>query len=381
MTIWRLCFLSLILLSCRQNTKKGDSNDASLQLDETIEVEYAKGFEIKKIGSHYLLSITEPWPEADKTFRYLLKYKEQALNTDVEFDYKINIPIENIVVTSTTHIPSLDTLGVLNHLIGFPNTDYISTKNARELIDNGQIRDVGQNQSLNTELLIELNPEAVVTFAVKGQNKGVESIKKAGIPILYNADWVESHPLGKAEWIKFFGVLFDKTEVADDIFTGIKNEYEKAKTLAASLDQNPDVISGALWKDQWYLPAGESWQAKIINDAHANYLYANTEGTGSLSLSFESVLSTAQNAEFWVAPAQYISYQEMLEQQQHYSKFKAFQNKNIFSFSSVKGENGGVLYYEVAPNRPDLVLKDLINIFHPKILSHYENHFFKPIKQ
>jgi len=382
MNIWKLCFLSLILLSCRQNTKKVDLNGSEFQLDEDLKVEYAKGFEVKKIDSHYLLIIKEPWPDADKTYRYLLKHKEEEdFNTNIEYDYKINIPIERIVVTSTTHIPSLDTLGVLNHLVGFPNTAYISTKRARQLINKGKVRDLGQNQSLNTELLIELNPEVVVTFAVKGQNKGVERVKEAGVPVLYNADWVESHPLGKAEWIKFFGLLFDKTETADDIFKGIKHEYEKTKALASSLNKKPDVISGALWKDQWYLPAGESWQAQIIKDAHANYLYANTEGTGSLSLSFESVLNTAQNAEFWIAPAQYTSYGEMLEQQQHYRKFKAFQNKTIFSFSSVKGENGGVLYYELAPNRPDLVLKDLINIFHPKVLNHYENHFFKPIKQ
>lgn len=373
--------MSLVILSCRQNTKQSDLKDSKFQTDEDITVEYAKGFEVKKIDNHYLLTIKEPWPKADKSFKYLLKNSDQELKTQVEYDYKINTPIENIVVTSTTHIPSLDTLGVLNQLIGFPNTDYISTKNARQLIEKGLIRDVGQNQNLNTELLIELNPEAVVTFAVKGQNKGIESLEEAGIPILYNADWVESHPLGKAEWIKFFGLLFNKTDVANKIFEGIKHEYEKAKTLAASLDNKPDVISGALWKDQWYLPAGESWQAKIIKDAHASYLYENTEGTGSLSLSFESVLNDAQHAEFWVAPAQYTSYLEMLEQQQHYSKFKAFQNQNIFSFSSVKGENGGILYYEVAPNRPDLVLKDLINIFHPEALDDYKNHFFKPLEK
>jgi len=375
----RWLWIILILWSCGNSSNEKSKN---LQNPTTsiFKIEYAKGFEVEKVNEGYVIKVTEPWPKADKTYKYLLKPKDQELKTDIDYDYIIETPIDKVVVTSTTHIPSLDTLGVLNQLIGFPNTDYVSTKNARQLIDDGQIRDVGQNQNLNTELLIDLNPEAIVTFAVKGQNKGVESIKKAGIPVLYNADWVESHPLGKAEWIKFFGLLFDKTEQANSIFQGIKNEYEKAKILATKAEKKPEVISGALWKDQWYLPAGESWQAEIIKDANANYLYADKEGSGSLSLSFESVLSKAKNAEFWIAPAQYTSYKEMLEQQPHYAKFKAFQDQNIFSFSSFKGANGGVLYYELAPNRPDLVLKDIINIFHPEVLDDYTNHFFKPLE-
>jgi iron complex transport system substrate-binding protein len=380
MNIWKFCFLLLVVVSCAKNTEQNSDKKSDIEDAEDIKIEYASGFQIKKLNGYYLLKITEPWPKAEKSFTYLLQYNNNSPKIDIEFDYKIKIPIEKLVVTSTTHIPSLDTLGVLNKLIGFPNTNYISTKAARKLINDGKIKDVGQNESLNTELLLEMNPDAVVTFAVKGQNKGVESIKQAGIPVLYNADWVESNPLGKAEWIKFFGLLFDKTEEADRIFTGIKNEYENAKKLVANVASKPNVLSGALWKDNWYLPSGESWQAKILDDAHANYLYEDTKGSGSLSLSFESVLDKGQNADFWIAPAQYTSYVEMLEQQSHYNKFKSYQNKNIYSFSSVTGENGGVLYYELAPNRPDLVLKDLINIFHPDLLPDYKNHFFKPLE-
>lgn len=374
--LWIVC----LLVACGKSPEN-NTEDSQALTKSNFDIEYANGFEFTEVEGGFLLKVTEAWPKADKTFTYLLKRSDEKLKTTIQYDFKINIPIEKIVVTSTTHIPSLDTLDVLDHLVGFPNTNYISTSNARKRIDEGLVKDVGQNESLNTELLINLEPDAVVTFAIKGQNKSLDNIKKTGIPVLYNADWVESHPLGKAEWIKFFGLLFDKTEEANKIFEGIKNEYEKAKNSATQANKKPSVISGALWKDQWYLPAGDSWQAKIINDANANYVYSKSEGSSSLSLSFESVLNDAQNAEFWVAPAQYTSYQEMLEQQSHYNKFKAFQDKNIYSFSSVKGVNGGVLYYEVAPNRPDLVLKDLINIFHPEILDNYKNYFFKPLKK
>lgn len=367
-------------MSCNQNPENKTSGNSKSNTINDFNIEYANGFEVDIIEGGYILNITEAWPEAERSFTYLLQNTDQEPQTEMEYDYKIKIPIESIVVTSTTHIPSLDTLGVLDKLVGFPNTDYISSENARALVETEQIKDIGQNESLNTELLVQLNPDAVVTFAVKGQNKSVESLKQAGIPILYNADWVESDPLGKAEWIKFFGLLFGKVEKSQQIFEGIKTEYERVKVLAKNANEKPSVLSGALWKDQWYLPAGESWQAQLISDANANYLYADTEGTGSLSLSFESVFAEASSTEFWIAPGQYTSYSQMLEQQSHYGKFKAFQKQNIFTFASTLGENGGVLYYELAPNRPDLVLKDLISVFHPELLKDYKNKFFKPLE-
>ena len=377
MKLFPFWLFMLLILSCVNQPKKQNLN-AKKQSD-SFKVEYAKGFEVKTYKDYYILKITQAWPEAEQDFTYLLQKRGASIDTKISYDAKVEIPLKNIVVTSTTHIPSLENLEVLDRLIGFPNTDYISSAKARQLIDEDNIKNIGQNQSLNTELLIELQPEAVVSFAVKGQNKSLESVKKAGFPVLYNADWVEQHPLGKAEWIKFFGLLFDKVEQSQKIFNTIKTEYERAKKLASQTEIQPTVISGALWKDQWYLPAGESWQAQIIADANAEYLYADTQGTGSLSLAFESVLDKAQNADFWIAPAQYTSFQNMIEQQIHYQKFKAFRDKKVFTFASNKGETGGVLYYELAPNRPDWVLKDLIKIFHPELLSTYHSHFFKPL--
>lgn len=369
----------ILAWSCLNQPKEKTSTSQLSSNTSTITLDYAQGFKIQCFENYKLLTISEAWPNADKTFTYLLQTSDDKIFPKEEYDYKIKIPVERIVVTSTTHIPALEALGVLQHLVGFPNTDFISSDQARAMIDRGELKNVGQNQKLNTEIVLSLEPDVLVSFAVKGQNKTLESIKNANIPVLYNADWVESHPLGKAEWIKFFGLLFNKNQKAEKIFNEIKSNYENAKKLASKSTKMPSVISGALWKDQWYLPGGNSWQAKIIADANANYLYSETDSNGSLSFSLESVLENAQNAEHWVAPAQFTSYQNMLDQQSHYKKFKAFKDNNIYTFAKTKGKTGGVLYYELAPQRPDWVLKDLINIFHPKLLNDYENKFFKPL--
>ena len=150
--------------------------------------------------------------------------------------------------------------------------------------------------------------------------------------------------------------------------------------MAKSAKTIPKVLSGAMYKDVWYLPGGKSWAAQFIYDANAEYFWQETTETGSLSLGWESVLEKTAKADYWIAPAQFTSYKQMQEASPHYQQFDAFKNKKIYTFSSTLGQTGGVLYYELAPQRPDLVLKDLIHILHPELLKEYTPHFFKPLE-
>ena len=284
------------------------------------------------------------------------------------------------MVTSTTHIPSLELLGVENSLVGFPGTDYISSEKTRKRIETGDIRELGKNEGINTEVLLELNPDVVIGFGVDGVNKTFETIKKAGIPVIYNGDWVESSSLAKAEWIKFFGVLFNKEKEADSIFKSIERNYLEAKSQAKQASNRPTVFSGAMHKDVWYLPNGSSPEAEFLKDANVDYLWSDTTGNGSLALSFEAVLAKAKNAEIWLSPSYYTSFHQLKEASELYTNFEAFKTKNIYTFSRTTGSTGGVLYYELGTSRPDLILKDLIKICHPERLKDYSPYFFKKLK-
>jgi iron complex transport system substrate-binding protein len=133
-------------------------------------------------------------------------------------------------------------------------------------------------------------------------------------------------------------------------------------------------------RDIWYLPSSTSPEAQILNDANVNYLWKNSEGKGSLALSFESVYEKAKDADLWLSPSYYTSFDALKNANSHYTKFKAFQNQEVYSFSNTTGETGGVTYYELGTARPDLVLKDIIKICHPELLQDYETHFFKRLK-
>ncbi len=374
--MWTLIGICFLFTGCIDNSK-----DVSESIKaEASEILYAKGFRMENFETHTIITISDPWPESDLEFRYLLKRSDSLLAGEENFEGVLQIPIQSIVVTSTTHIPSLEMLGEETALIGFPNLDYISSEKTRALIDAGKIRELGKNEEMNTEVLIESKPDVVVTFAVEGKNKAVNTIQRAGIPVLYNADWTETHPLGKAEWIKFFGLLFGKERAADSIFSVIEKNYNEAKALADNAPNYPTALSGAMFKDVWYLPQGDSWAAQFIADAHGNYLWKDRKGTGSLSLNLESVLETGKDADFWIGPGQFTAYQQLQDAHSIYAEFKAFQDKKVYSFTNKKGATGGVIYYELAPNRPDLVLKDIIKILHPQLLPDYELYFFAPLE-
>jgi iron complex transport system substrate-binding protein len=369
----------ITVFSCKNN-KSNTPPISSNNLSKEIKVNYAEGFSITDFGSYKIIEVKNPWPESEQVFRYALVKDEDDFSSEENFDAVIKVPVNKLIVTSTTHIPSLEMLNEVDKLIGFPNLDFISSEKTRAQIKSGQITEIGNNESINVETVINLQPNVMIGFAVTGNNKTYTTLEKAGIPVVYNGDWTEESPLGKAEWIKFFGAFFDKTEEADQIFKTIENNYLEVKSLASNATKQPTVLSGAMWKDIWYLPQGSSWAANFIKDANANYLWSETLGAGSLALNIETVIEKAQNVDFWIGPGQYSSYQQMLDASKAYNQFNAFKNKQVYSFSSLKGETGGVIYYELAPNRPDLVLKDLVKIFHPELLPDWELYFFRALE-
>lgn len=370
-----LLFLILVLFGNCKNPK----NKAASTVNNN-EIQYAEGFSIVSYDDFSILKVKNTYPESKKVYTYVLHKKNKVIPDSLKQFTPIQIPIQKIIVSSTTHIPSLEMLGVEGKLIAFPSTQYISSEKTRTLIDNGKIREIGSNQELNTEVILDLNPDVIVGYNVDSESKIYKNLEKSGQKVIFNSDWTEKTPLGKAEWIKFFGILFDKKEQANSLFETIEKEYLATLTLVQKANSRPSILAGSIYQDQWVLPQGNSWAALFLKEANGNYLWKDTKGTGSLSLSFESVLDKAKDADFWIGPGQFTSLKEILNENSNYSFFKAVKNKKVYSFSTKKGKTGGVIYYELAPNRPDLVLKDLVKILHPELLSDYEFSFFEQLQ-
>ena len=362
----------LFNFSCKKKVINVDKN-----IQPISAIKYAKGFDIINDNGVKKLIIKAAYQNSDEVFEY--KVHKNATSKGKHLN--INIPIKKLVVTSTTHIPMVELLNEEKSIIGFPYSKYISSQKTRALIDKGNIKEIGKESSLNTEILLDLQPELVVGYSVSSADKSLSTIQKAGINVIYNGDWLEETPLGRAEWIKFFGILFDKEKKADSIFNVIEANYLNAKKIALKAPKRPSILSGAIMsKDIWNLPAGESFVAQFLKDANLNYLWKDSKGKGSLSLSFESVFDKAKNANFWITPGYFSSKEQLMQSNQIYAQFDAFNNNKIYTPINKKGKTGGVIYYELASMRPDLVLKDIIKITNPDLLTDYKFTFFEKMK-
>lgn len=371
-----LLFSLAFVFGCKKDSPKVSTEITTAK----NEIGYAKGFSIHKYNGYSVVKVLNPWPHATKNYTYILKEATGKIPDSLQQFTTISVPIRNIVVTSTTHIPSLEMLEVENTLIGFPNLDYISSDKVRTLIEQGKVKELGQNQDLNTEIIIDLNPDVLIGYGIDNKNPTLDNIEKSGIKIMLNGDWNEQTPLGKAEWIKFFGALYGKEKMADSIFTNIEKEYKNTIALAKKATNKPSVLAGDIFEGTWYLPKGSSWGSQLIKEAGGQYLWEETQGTGSLGLSFEVVFEKAKDADFWITSGQFSTLKDMQKGNPHYSQFSAFKNKKVYSFSNKKGKTGGNLYYELAPNRPDLVLKDMVWVFHPELIPNYKPYFFEQIQ-
>jgi iron complex transport system substrate-binding protein len=369
-------FLLLVVFSF--SCKKEILKETAAPISKST-IKHAKGFDIIIVNGLKKLIIKTGYQNVTTIFEYLIlkkAAKKATLNNQT-----IQVPIKEIVVTSTTHIPMVELLNEESSIVGFPHTTYISSEKTRTLIDAGKIKEIGKESSLNTEILLDLQPELVVGYSITSADKSLTTVQKSGISVIYNGDWLEETPLGRAEWIKFFGVLYNKEKQADSIFNAIETNYLKAKKIALKATIKPTILSGAIMsKDIWNLPAGESFVAQFLKDANLNYLWKDSKGKGSLSLSFESIFDTGKNADFWIAPGYFSSKEQLLQSNQIYAEFTAFKNDRIYTPSIKKGKTGGVIYYELAPTRPDLVLKDIIKITHPNLLPNYELMFFEKMQ-
>lgn len=376
-TYFRLLFvlaLSTLIAQCKKETVTAE------RIDSQNTIRHAKGFSIQNYDGYTVVTVKNPWPKATKTYTYILKEKNGIVPDSLTQNPIISVPIKSIVVTSTTHIPSLEMLKKEKTLVGFPNLDYISSEKVRVRIEARKVKELGMNQSLNTEVLLNLQPDVIIGYGIDNNNPTLDNLQKSGLKVMLNGDWNEETPLGKAEWIKFFGALYGEQKKAEEIFSKIENEYLKTIRMTQNAKETPTILAGDMFEDRWYLPKGNSWGSLLLKEAKGEYLWAETTGTGSLSLSFETVLEKAKNADIWITSGQFSSLKEMTAANPHYTQFKAFQNKNVYSFSGRKGKTGGIVYYELAPNRPDIVLKDIVKILHPELLKSYKPYFFQKLQ-
>jgi len=351
----------------------------NLPMDNNSSIKHAIGFSVQYFPGFKLVEVKEPYKDAKESAFYLLQSEPGSIPDSLIEIPVIKIPVVEIVCTSTTHIPFLDLLEVTNTLTGFPSGDYISSPVVRNMIENKKVVELGVDNALNIELLLDLNPEMVMGYSLTGNMNLFNQIEYAGIPFVLNSEYLEETPLGRAEWIKFVALFFNKEKKADSIFNQIENKYMETLEAAQNTNYKPTVFSGIVYGDFWYMPGGNSWAAKYFNDANANFLWKDNNSEGSIKLSFESVYDKAHDVEYWIGVADFSSIISLISIDPRYSQFEALQNNNLYTYNKRAINQGGNDFFEQGIARPDIVLQDIVKILHPEILSGYELYFYRKL--
>ncbi|MGD1889371.1 MAG: ABC transporter substrate-binding protein [Cyclobacteriaceae bacterium] len=355
--------------------------DASVETSFSFkpEITYAKNFTIEANEHYKLVTVRNPWQESD-TLLSLVLYPTGTEDPAIEqADFTIPVPIEEVVATSSPHNGYLKLIEELDKDTGVAEDKYLYNAYIYNKVSQGEVAQVGSLKSSNLEILLDVSPDLVMRTGYDNVRNEDDRLIESGIPVSYNIEWMETTMLARAEWIKYVGAFFNKDAMADSIFRQVEQEYLNARLLTTKVENRPSVMTGNNFKGTWYMPSADSYLTKLILDAGGDYHYKDEQATGSLPLSFEVVLDDMIEADYWIGPrAESLKELEMMDER--YTLFKAFRAGNVYTFNERMSENGGNDYWESGMTRPDLILKDVIKIFHPELLPNHQLYYYKKLQ-
>ncbi len=340
----------------------------------SIEVTHAKGFRVSYAHDCKVVEVINPWMPERVLGRYVLVQRGMEVPEAFRNDIVVEVPLQSIACLSTTHLPLLDQLGLVDRLTGFSHLEFVKNEAVLQRIGAGKITDINGASEIDLEKVLALNPDALMIYPVQGQQ--YDKYTEAGIKMVYNAEYMEPTPLGKAEWIKFMALFFNEEAKANALFHTIDSAYTYLKMLTDTVAHQPSVIVGNQWKGTWYAPGGQSFVAHFIYDSGADYLWATDSTTGSVQLDFEVVMDQGSEADFWAfvgdVGARAYGKEQVLQEDQRYGLFKAYKENNIL-FCNTSVTN----YFENAVIEPHIVLADMVKHFHPHLLPEHTPVYFK----
>ena len=361
--------LSLLLFGCTTtNEELGVRNEEIGVRSE----EFAENFRVKKDSIFTKVEIFSPWEENRVLYTYYL-VKNDSVQTPND-GVKIKVPVQKIAINSCSHVAYIDALEKVETIVASSDPEYVYNENFRKKLAEGSVKNLGGSYDMNFEQILREKPEVLMVTGFNGVDKTALRVQEAGIPVVYNYEWVEKTVLGRAEWIKFFGELFDCREKADSIFNEIKSEYIKCAEMASKVTEKPTVLSGTPYKGTWYIPGGQTFMAEFFRNSGMNYFYKDNKDNFSLSLSLETVMRNFLSADIWVG-VDVKTYDELSAQDERLMLFKPANNKNVYHHLNRTTKTGGNDFWESAMLRPDILLKDFIYIAHPDLLPDWQLYY------
>ena len=355
----------LLMLSGCHRTRSAQTVTAG----DTIPLRYAQNLTMVRYSDGILVELKDPWHEGRILHRYWLtedsNRKPSSLHTSLSSLHSplssIKFPLQRSVVFNTAHASLIGMLNATDRIAGVADLKYMLLPDVQRRVQQGEIVDCGNSMSPDIEQIVSLHADAILLSPFENSG-GYGRLEKLGIPIIECADYMETSPLGRAEWMRFYGLLFGCSQQADSLFSMVEHAYCALRD-SVSTSAPLKILTERLTGSTWYVPGGKSTVGRLIADAGATYAWADDDHSGSLALSFETVLSKSGNADVWLmntSSSQPFTYESLAAEHHGYTQFKAFRDRNIYFINTLQ-----VPYFEEVSFRPDLLLRDYITMLHP----------------
>ena len=341
-----LLLLLITLLTACHSRPSGTPTDA-----DTLHLRHAHYLTLIEHADYTEVQIRNPWNEAKLLQRFTIEAN----------------PYERAAIFTTTHSSLIEELGCIDAIAGICETEYIANPRLLQALSTGAIADIGSAMTPSRERIISLSPDLILLSPYENAST-YGNLESLGIPIIQCADYMETSALGRAEWIRLYGRLFGKGREADSLFAAIESEYLRLKTLTDSIphESRPTVLFDTQNGSAWYVPGGRSTMAQLIADAAGRYIFADNTKSGSVPLSFETVLERGESAHTWLIrynSSSRMHLAHLAASYQPYTLFGAYRDERVYGCNSAE-----LIFYEETPFHPERLLRDYIKILHPHLL-------------
>lgn len=365
----------LLLFSCGNGGRTASSLPEG---GDTLELKYAENLEIVTYPDYRLVKLRNPWDTLKTLHTYILLDRDAPQPARLPQGTVVRVPLQQSVVYSSVHCSLLDELGVLQAIRGVCDLSYIQLPCIQEGHRAGRIADLGDSMNPDIEKIIELRPDAILLSPFENSG-GYGRLDKLGIPLVECADYMETSPLGRAEWMRFYGLLFGREAEADSLFCAVERRYRELAGGVERASRRPRVFSELKSGAAWYVPGGRSTMGRLYADAGGDYVFAYVDGSGSVPLSFETVYDKAGEADIWLIKYNATTdrtYRDLRLDYAPYAGFKAFRERQVYGCNTAERP-----FYEETPFHPERLLEDLVKIFHPDAAERDSLRYFRKLAE
>jgi iron complex transport system substrate-binding protein len=345
-------------------------------------VRYAGAFSVEYHKNYKVVTVTRPWPNGHQKLRYALVRCGTPGPGGFLPSNVFTVPVHTVAPLSDSELAPIEALGLLDTVVGAGDSRDVHSPAFQARLRAGKILDIGHDTTnVNVEQAVNLSPDVIFAINSGPYANAYFKLSEAGLHVAIVAPFMESTPLGRAEWITYIALFYDREEQAQRLFDAMAHRYLALAALVRSARTRPTVVAGFSNRGTWYVPGGDGYFARFLNDAGGAYVYAALHADFDAPMNFEAVYPRAEMADYWVdQDLNWTTLGDVRRADSRYGDLRAVRDDHVFNNNArLMPFGAGNDYWQSGMTNPDRVLADLIEILHPMLLRHRQLYYYRKL--